>query len=110
MTGPGTINEGSDAVIDMFADIDPEDPGMDYWQVDWGDGSVQDVTPSEGSSETQADHTYTTGDGDYTVNVTAVTGSGDYAAPEPVYVSVIPTAPRNLGTPYNGPKISGEGL
>jgi hypothetical protein len=87
ISGANSVNEGTAYTLALSA----SDPGhtISSWLVNWGDGSVSDVTGNPSS----VTHTYATGPNTYTVTATATDDVGTYSAGNAVVVSVAHVAP-----------------
>ena len=102
--GAASTTEGSVYTLGLSA----TDPGADvikWWDVDWGDGTVEHVVidPTALNGNATANHSYVD-NGAYAIAVTATDNDGTYAAPDtPVTVTnVAPTTSNVAVTSADG--------
>ncbi|MEO1529849.1 MAG: PKD domain-containing protein, partial [Planctomycetota bacterium] len=74
--GADSVNEGSPFTLSLFAGNDPGDDTISGWTINWGDGTVDEIT----GNPNEATHTYPDGPNSYVVTAVVTDEDGSYAA------------------------------
>jgi hypothetical protein len=99
ISGPASIAEGSDYVLNLSA-TDPGDDTITSWTINWGDGSAPVTVPGTTTSVT---HTYGDGPNNYVITATATDEDGTFNANNlPVNVLNVAPQPYDVGILVNG--------
>ena len=82
VTGADSVDEGSEFTLNVGALTDPGDDTPTAYQIDWGDGTVEDLTPAEWAAATGIlTHTYADGSNGgtpYTIDVRVTDEDGTF--------------------------------
>ncbi|MCK0505606.1 PKD domain-containing protein, partial [Aromatoleum anaerobium] len=81
LSGADTVDEGSLYTLNFGALVDPGADTPTAYRIDWGDGTVVDLTPAEYAALAGvATHTYTDGPTDPTITVSVTDEDGSFVA------------------------------
>jgi len=89
ISGGGLVNEGSPYTLHLSAS-DPGDDTISGWEIDWGDGYIQQVSGNPPSVV----HSYTAGPGTFTITALATDEDGTYTTGGAVGGTLDPTFGR----------------
>ncbi|MEO1529412.1 MAG: Ig-like domain-containing protein, partial [Planctomycetota bacterium] len=76
ISGADTVDEGSPFWLDLFAGNDPGTDTIASWIVDWGDGTVEEISGNPDAIT----HTYADGPDTYVISASVIDEDGTYAA------------------------------